>query len=478
MNFASIEFFVFFAVVYGLYQVLSHRWQNWLLLAASYYFYAAWDWRFLSLIGLSTLIDFYIGRSLHRTEHCKEKTHRRKALLLLSLGLNLGFLGCFKYLGFFAESFTHLLTTLGMSADWPTINILLPVGISFYTFQTLSYTIDIYRKKLEPVENLRDFAVFVAFFPQLVAGPIERASHFLPQVMAKRRVTLGGTTRGIFLILFGLFKKVAIADGLSTTVDAIYGTTGTVSTLDIILATYLFAIQIYCDFSGYTDIARGVSKLLGFDLMENFNAPYFAVNPSDFWRRWHISLSTWLRDYLYIPLGGNRNGNRQTYRNLMLTMILGGIWHGAAWNFALWGAYQGGILCLHRLVAGAKPTIRPVKSLWDRVRRGFIILGFFQVVCYGWLLFRANSFGQLVTFTDQLFFHPVWIAPVISQPPLAAIAGIAVLFIVDFARYLSGTAVFYRRWPIFIRTALYAGLAVITLMGLSSTGSTFIYFQF
>jgi alginate O-acetyltransferase complex protein AlgI len=333
-------------------------------------------------------------------------------------------------------------------------------------------------EKLKPVSSLLDFALFVAFFPQLVAGPIERASHFLPQVASKRKVTLDQTARGCFLILLGLFKKVAIADGVANSVNAIYNSTGIVGTLDIILATYLFAIQIYCDFSGYSDIARGVCKLMGFDLMVNFETPYFSVNPSDFWRRWHISLSTWLRDYLYIPLGGNRLGTRKTYRNLMLTMTLGGLWHGAAWNFIYWGIYQGTILCIHRLVAGPKPTIRSVTTIRDRLRRSLIIFAFFQIVCYGWLLFRASSWQQIYNFTDLLFFHPLWMSPIIPKPPLAALIGIILLLIIDLAHYVFGKATFYRRWPVQIRAALYAALLMVILMGLSNTGTTFIYFQF
>ena len=474
MNFASVHFLVFFVIVYGLYLVLSRRWQNWLLLGASYYFYGSWDWRFLSLILLSTVVDFWISKSIYASQ----SDSKRRSLLIVSLVINLGILGFFKYFGFFTDSLVALLGSVGLQTDWRTLNIVLPVGISFYTFQTLSYTIDVYRRKLTPASRLSDFALFVAFFPQLVAGPIERASHFLPQVMARRTITFEQTTRGLFLILLGLFKKVAIANGVAMSVNAIYNSTGAVGTLDIVLATYLFAIQIYCDFSGYSDIARGVSKLLGFDLMVNFNTPYFAVNPSDFWRRWHISLSTWLRDYLYIPLGGNRQGTNKTYRNLMLTMVLGGLWHGAAWNFFYWGVYQGVILCLHRLIAGAKPIIKPVTSIGGALRRGLLIVAFFQVVAYGWLLFRASSWMQIVEFSDRLFFHPVWTPLAIPKPPLAALAGILLIIVVDLAQYLSGSATFYRRWPVQIKTALYSFLFVVFLMGLSNTSSTFIYFQF
>lgn len=474
MNFASIQFLAFFAVVYGLYVVLPRRWQNWLLLGASYYFYGSWDWRFLSLILLSTLLDFYLGKSIHASED----PERRRHLLLVSLLLNLGVLGFFKYFGFFTDSLVNLLNSVGLQTDWRSLNIVLPIGISFYTFQTLSYTIDVYRRKLVPANHLPDFALFVAFFPQLVAGPIERASHFLPQVIAKRTITFNQTTRGGFLILLGLFKKVAISNGVAGSVNAIYNSTGTVGTADIVLATYLFAIQIYCDFSGYSDIARGLSKLLGFDLMVNFDTPYFAVNPSDFWRRWHISLSTWLRDYLYIPLGGNRQGTARTYRNLMLTMVLGGVWHGAAWNFVYWGVYQGAILCAHRLIAGTKPVIKPVRNIWGALRRAVLIVAFFQVTAYGWLLFRASSWSQIVVFSDRLFFHPVWTPLAMQKPPLAAIAGILLITCVDLAQYTAGSATFYRRWPVQIKAALYSFLFVVLLMGLSNTSSSFIYFQF
>ncbi|MEM6450328.1 MAG: MBOAT family O-acyltransferase [Cyanobacteria bacterium P01_D01_bin.105] len=484
MNFASTEFAAFFITVYGLYWLLSRRWQNRLLLGASYVFYGAWDWKFLGLIGLSTVLDFFLGKWIYATS----APDKRKSLLLVSLAVNLGMLGIFKYFNFFTGSLVSFLAPLGWQPSWPLLSIVLPVGISFYTFQTLSYTIDIYRRKLAPVDRLEDFALFVAFFPQLVAGPIERASRFLPQVTSERRFVFKQMTRGCFLILLGLFKKVAISDGIAQSVDTIYNSasflepsflgSGTIGTLDIILATYLFAVQIYCDFSGYSDIARGLAKLLGFDLMINFNTPYLAVNPSDFWRRWHISLSAWLRDYLYIPLGGSRQGDRTTYRNLMCTMVLGGLWHGAAWNFIYWGFYQGSILCIHRWIAGAKPSVRPVVTLTDKIRRVCITVGFFHVTCYGWLLFRATSWTQIVAFSKRLFLHPVWSPPTLPMIPLSAWVGIVVVLFIDLAQYTSGTSVFYRLWPTYRRAALYASLLVVFLMGLANTSNTFIYFQF
>lgn len=474
MNFASISFFIFLGIVYTSYRFLNLRCQNLLLLGASYYFYGSWDWRFLGLIWFSTIVDFAVGHKIDSTDNPKH----RKTFLLISLATNLGLLAVFKYFNFFSDSLISTLTSLGIQTDARALSIVLPVGISFYTFQTLSYTIDIYRGKLEPVKNIWDFALFVAFFPQLVAGPIERASTFIPQVCHKRQITLEQTSRGCFLILFGLFKKLAIANGVATSVNVIYNSSGTVGTLDIIAATYLFAIQIYCDFSGYSDIARGVSKLFGFDLMVNFNAPYFAVNPSDFWRRWHISLSTWLRDYLYIPLGGNRNGIQKTYRNLMLTMVLGGLWHGAAWNFIYWGIYQGSILCIHRLVAGAKPVIRSDNSLQDRIKRILITVIFFQVTAYGWMLFRASSWQQIYQFTTSVFVKPVLTAPTIPVPSLAALIGIVVLFVIDITEYITRNTKFYLNWPVPMKSALYATLTLVALMGLANNQATFIYFQF
>ncbi|MDH5528867.1 MAG: MBOAT family protein, partial [Paracoccaceae bacterium] len=321
MLFSELTFWAFFAIVMAAYLVLPHKAQNRMLLVASYVFYAAWDWRFLSLILLSTFVDYLVGLALAGTED----ERRRKRLLWLSLGINLGMLAVFKYLGFFIDSFQAMLAGIGYEADPLILSIVLPVGISFYTFQTLSYTIDVYRRELKPTRDFLDFALFVAFFPQLVAGPIERAKNLLPNIEMPRVMSWENISRGAVLCLLGLIKKIVIADGLAPSVDAIYSSPDP-SRLDILLATWFFAIQIYCDFSGYTDIARGVAKMLGFGLMRNFAQPYFAANPQEFWRRWHISLSTWLRDYLYISLGGNRGGRWSTYRNLMATMTLGGLW--------------------------------------------------------------------------------------------------------------------------------------------------------
>ena len=484
MNFASIEYILFLAVVWGLYAVLPRRGQNIILLAASYIFYAAWDWRFLGLIIGSTVIDFIVGQTVARAT----SERRRKAALAVSVCANLGLLGFFKYFNFFIESAGTLLESVGLGANESTLNIVLPVGISFYTFQTMSYTIDIYRRKLEPTRDVLDFALFVAFFPQLVAGPIERARHLLPILQAKRVMSMPMVRRGLFLILLGLMKKVAIADGLSPSVNAIFGTSSDVSAIDVTLATWAFAFQILCDFSAYTDIARGTSKLFGIDLMINFNAPFFSRSPSDFWRRWHISLSSWLRDYLYIPLGGNRGGPIFTYRNLMLTMVLGGLWHGAAWNFVLWGFYQGLLLCGFRLFAdwrasrrrrsGGTSEPRSASGPWKWISIGLGTAIFFQLVCYGWLLFRAESLAQVADFS-LIFVDPsAWSGISIPRPPLASLLGLAFLIPWEGITYATGRDHFYRRWHPFVQGILIGVIILLLAMGLNNEAGTFIYFQF
>ncbi|MEM9843174.1 MAG: MBOAT family O-acyltransferase [Pseudomonadota bacterium] len=476
MLFTESIFWVFFAVVGALYVVLPHKLQNRMLLVASYVFYGSWDWRFLSLILISTVVDYLVGLKMAE----EQSAPRRKMLLWVSLGVNLGMLAIFKYLGFFVESFHALLMGFGYDANMTTLSIVLPVGISFYTFQTLSYTIDIYRRDLKPTHDFFDFALFVAFFPQLVAGPIERARNLLPNITAPRTLSWEAFSRGAVLCLLGLIKKVVIADGIAPSVDAIYAAPDP-TRLDVILATWLFAIQIYCDFSGYTDIARGVAKMLGFGLMRNFAQPYFAVDPQEFWRRWHISLSTWLRDYLYISLGGNRGGPSKTYRNLMATMTLGGLWHGAAWNFVLWGIYQGALLAIHRAIAGrhagSGEGVR--RSFGAMVVRVVQIAVFFQVVCYGWLLFRATSFAQISDFTGRILgFVAAPGGVTMPDPPIAAFLGIAFLLVWDILTERSGNVRFYLTFPPIVRAGLYAGMIYLFAFGSTTATSAFIYFQF
>ncbi len=381
MTFTSPQFVLFalaFALVFGLTRGTGRKVA---LLLASYLFYGAWDPRFLLLLVGSTGLDFLVGRALGSPGGIV----RRRRLLAVSVVGNLGVLGVFKYLGFFVDSATAALHGLGVSVPVRSLEITLPVGISFYTFQTLSYTIDVFRRRIEPTRSPLDFANYVAFFPQLVAGPIERAERLLPQLRG-----VGGRWRadgrGFGLIALGAFKKVVIADNLAPLVDLTYGDPSTTHAAALWLGTYAFAVQIYCDFSGYSDLAVGLGRLMGIRLVENFDAPYAATGPREFWRRWHISLSTWLRDYLYIPLGGNRRSRTRTAFNLAVTMLLGGLWHGAAWNFLLWGAFHGMLLGLGR-------SSRLSRG-WARVPAMARRMVFFHVVCLGWALFRARSLRE------------------------------------------------------------------------------------
>jgi len=451
----------------------------------------------LGLQVLAGTIIFVLIANLmiHLMAHMQTE-RRRKVLILCSLLVNLGFLGFFKYFNFFIDSGENAFRLVGIDPSSLRLGIVLPVGISFYTFQSLSYTIDVYRKRIVPTSRFWDFALFVAYFPPLVAGPIERAWHLLPQLSAPRRIRLAQSMDGIVLILLGLFKKVAVADGVAPAVDSVFNSSGAVSQGDVALATFLFAIQILCDFSGYSDIARGVSKLFGIELIVNFHLPYFSKNPSEFWRCWHISLSSWLRDYLYIPLGGNRLGEARTYFNLFLTMLLGGLWHGAAWNYVLWGAYQGALLCGHRLLTHGRETlptsVEAVKGTTDlhgggvrasRLLPNWIstplrITVFFIFCCYGWLLFRAHSFDQVRTFTALLFGFGAGGSSVISKPTIAASLGILVFSSLTLCDYRAGSLESFQHWRPALQGLLYATLIFILIMGTSNAPAQFIYFQF
>ncbi len=384
MVFNSFEFAVFFILVtVGFWSVASSRTARMsLLLVASYYFYMSWNWKFAGLIFGSTILDYLVGAQIFKASDKKAK----KRWLLVSMAGNLGCLGVFKYFNFFADSVNAFFSRLGLEMAMANWELILPVGISFYTFQTMSYTIDIYRGELKPTKSFLDFAVFVAFFPQLVAGPIVRASEFLPQLKQEPRFSDRKALDGISQILFGLFKKICIGDALAAAlVDPAFNNPEHFSGVTLLFAVYGYAMQIYCDFSGYSDVAIGAAKVLGFNLPLNFNRPYLAASITEFWRRWHLSLSTWLRDYLYIPLGGNRKGSRRTYINLMVTMLLGGLWHGAAWNFVIWGGLHGVFLGMERFV----PKKVDIPSIINK--RLFRQLLTFHLVCLTWILFRANS---------------------------------------------------------------------------------------
>ena len=472
MTFTSFEFALFFTIVFALYLVLPRRGQNRMLLVASYIFYGAWDWRFLSLIAISTIVDYFVGLALGRTD----SPGRRKQLVLISLVSNLAILGFFKYVNFFAESLQELAGLAGLSLPAFAIDIVLPVGISFYTFQTLGYSIDVYRRRVTPVRGFLDFALYVAFFPQLVAGPIERAGRLLPQILSPRKVTSERIGSGSWLILWGVYKKLVIADNLAVMVDMVYGAEAEPVAGEILLATWAFAFQIYCDFSGYTDIARGLARVMGFDLMLNFRLPYAATSPSDFWRRWHISLSTWLRDYLYISLGGNRHGGRRTRRNLFLTMLLGGLWHGASMPFVIWGAYHGVALIAHRrlqpLLAKVNPRRAGSRVAWHTIR----VLVTFHLVCLGWLIFRAESTPQIIALLTSLGSRPE--LGMASRWMLPFLFVIAPLVAMQIAQALGRDLEIVLRWPLAIRCAIYVIVFfLIAMMGVP-TGRPFVYFQF
>lgn len=397
MLFNSWTFLSFIIIVLALYYSLPFRWQNRMLLVASCVFYSAWDWRFLALILVSTSIDFVVGLKIPQTQ----SPAIRKRLLLLSCGANLGILGFFKYFNFFSHNLAVLLSWFGISLPDATLNIILPLGISFYTFHAMSYAIDIYRGKMTPIKSFPNYLLFVMYFPQLVAGPIARAAALIPQVASPRSVGRSAVIEGLWLVLWGLFKKMVIADNLAPIVDSTFESEQAPSGARCLLVLYAFAFQIYCDFSGYTDIARGLARLMGFQLTLNFNLPYWASNPVEFWQRWHITLSTWYRDYLYIPLGGNRYGLWKTCRNVMLTMLLGGLWHGASWNFLIWGLYHGVLLVLYRLWTDFKPAHINHSPHWTAALVSGVAM--FHLTCVGWLFFRATSLGQILNFLTQMF---------------------------------------------------------------------------
>ncbi|MBX3467228.1 MAG: MBOAT family protein [Planctomycetes bacterium] len=399
MVFDSFLFWYFYAVVLLAYFRLPHRGQNALLLGASYVFYACWDWRFLGLIWASTAVDYAVGRGLARTD----APSRRRALLLASVGTNLSILGFFKYWDFFARELGALLAAIGLPAAPPTLGLILPVGISFYTFQTMSYTIDVYRRQTPACADPLDFALFVAFFPQLVAGPIERAGRLIGQIARPRAPGVEDVRAGTYLILIGLFKKVVLADSLAPLVESVF--TGDASARagpEVVMGAYAFALQIYGDFSGYSSIAQGVARWLGFQLTDNFRHPFFARDLGDLWRRWHVSLSTWLRDYVYVPLGGSRRGAWRTASNLLITFTLCGLWHGAAWTFVAWGAFHGALLAARALLRSSAQPERPW-ALGDVGRAALT----FHAFCAGLLLIRAESLTQSVELVAAIVARPV-----------------------------------------------------------------------
>ncbi|HYL78117.1 MAG TPA: MBOAT family O-acyltransferase [Bryobacteraceae bacterium] len=472
MFFDTPVYFCFLITVVLVYWRLGRFRQNLLLLAASYFFYAWWDWRFLSLIVTSSVVDFFAARYIAQSPN----KARRRALLSLSLVLNFGFLGFFKYFNFFADSFAVALTAMGVPTHTVTLlRIVLPPGISFYTFQAVAYIVDVYYGKLKPADSLVDYALFIGLFPHLVAGPIQRPSHLLPQVQKTRVFDGERFSDGVMLILAGLFRKCVVADNCALLADAAFsGRMGTPDLGVVLIGMYAFAWQIYADFSGYSDIARGSAQLMGFHFMVNFRQPYLAVNLRDFWRRWHISLSTWLRDYLYIPLGGNRRGEAKTYRNLMLTMLLGGLWHGANWTFVVWGGIHGMGLALERwLGGGGRGDDEPARStLSTWVHR--VVL--FHIVGLAWIFFRSQSLSDAVNFLGG-----VGVLHLGSQflPALEFLATFTLpLFFMDLMLEMRSEEYIFQNLPNLQRVAVGAALTFLLLVFAANTSAAFIYFQF
>lgn len=522
MIFFQPVFFAFFALFFPLYAALRNRlaWQNGLILIGSYVFYGWWDVRFLILITISTVVDYISGlvisgdrpglrvwrgpvvvlggvlagiavfapgsllfiatlvaigmaalAALLAVTQGQSQGRRARIFLTVSVVTNLGILATFKYFDFFAAEFARMAQTVGWDVDALTLGLILPVGISFYTFQTMSYTIDIYRKDFHPTRNFLQFSAFVSFFPQLVAGPIERARNLLPQFAEVRSITRDRLYSGAMLFLWGFYKKVVIADNVAVVSDRIFADPSAASPAELMAGALAFTFQIYCDFSGYTDMARGLARMLGFELMLNFRMPYFSRTPSEFWQRWHISLSSWLRDYLYIPLGGNRGSSLLTYRNLSLTMLLGGLWHGAAWTFIAWGAFHGAILVLYRVadidrrLEAVSGAARPVAM----VAAGVVM---FILAMIGWVFFRATSFGDAFHILTHMWV-PAW-----SESYGHVFFYVTPLLLLEGFMRLTGRQNPWERLPGFVVFNLVLFLLYSIMFLDFAVGQEFIYFDF
>ncbi|WP_340102838.1 MBOAT family O-acyltransferase [Rhodohalobacter sp. 8-1] len=479
MLFNSLPYLIFIPIVFFSYWYIFNRslkLQNLFLIGASYLFYGWWDWRFLGLIIFSSTVDYLIGLQLGKTEKKKD----RRSLLWISILVNVGFLGFFKYFNFFVESFIDAFSFFGLQLHANTLSIVLPVGISFYTFQTMSYTFDVYKKRVPPTNDVIAFFAYVSFFPQLVAGPIERAERFLSQFLEKRSFNYGEAVDGMRQILWGFFKKIAIADNCAVYVDQIFGNPDAYPSSTLFLGAVLFAFQIYGDFSGYSDIAIGTARLFGFNLMQNFAYPYFSRDIAEFWRRWHISLSTWFRDYLYIPLGGSWGGKWLTVRNLFIIFIVSGFWHGANWTFIIWGALHALYFLPLFLTERNRVHMDVVaKNRWFPSIKEFFQIGItFLLTTFAWIFFRAETVTGAWSYLSAIFSRDILAYPAGSG--LTAVWHLLLFMIViewiqrEESHGLTG-GVFNNR---FLRWALYFALFFMIMLLGNFTGSDFIYFQF
>nr|WP_314835919.1 MBOAT family O-acyltransferase [uncultured Flavobacterium sp.] len=477
MFFNSLSFAVFLPVVFVLYWFVFHKTkstQNAVLIVASYYFYSCWDWRFLFLLVFSTFLDYYTGI---RIEKAKTETGR-KFWFWLSISVNLGFLGVFKYYNFFADSFSDLLNGFGLQTSPLLLNVVLPVGISFYTFHGLSYVIDIYLKRIKAEYNFVDYSLFVSYFPLLVAGPIERATHLLPQVKVKRTFDFEKAKEGVYQILWGLVKKVVIADTCATYANAIFDHYTSMNSLSLILGAFYFAFQIYGDFSGYSDMALGMSKLFGIDLLRNFNYPYFSRDIAEFWRRWHISLSSWFRDYVYIPLGGSKGSTFKQVRNVFVIFLLSGFWHGANWTFIAWGFINALYFLPLLLLQRNRSNIETVSLHWDwtSVKVFFSILSTFLLTCLAWVFFRAKSIGDAFDYIVRIFTNRSFLPQYLENERYSyEILLLVLLFILVEWKARAKIEPISGKYS-WVKVTLC--LAVLLALGTYSDYKEFIYFQF
>jgi alginate O-acetyltransferase complex protein AlgI len=490
MLFNTIEFVIFFTIVLATIGIIKHRkFQHLFLLGASYFFFYFSSNYLVSLLMISTVLDFYIGNEIYKTKN----QFRKKILLITSLAGNLGLLGFFKYADFAIDQFNILGNHINLGAEIPLLNIILPIGISFYTFQTISYTVDIYRGQLTPSKSIWEFALFVSFFPQLVAGPIVRAKDFLPQLREKidsfntgprlRLIIINNSNLklGITIMAFGFLKKMFFADNIAPLANYVFSNPQGLDSLSIFLGTVAFGIQIYGDFSGYTDIAIGAALILGFKLPINFNKPYFATSPSDFWNRWHISLSSWLRDYLYIPLGGNRISKNRTLVNLMTVMVLGGLWHGASWNFIVWGALHGSYLSIHKIISNKFPGLRIHPFFKSRIGKIFSILITQYFIFLAWIPFRVHDFNDMIYSIEKYVFLDIQQEKFITTVANNELSlSLIILFIcLNFISYMKPDL--QKRislLPLYIFTIFITVILLLVVFFYTGIPEEFIYFKF
>ena len=479
MLFNSIDFAIFLPIVFTLYWVLRNqlKLQNLLIVVASYIFYGMWDWRFLFLILFSTVVDYTMGILIEKND----SKNKKKLFLWISILVNLGFLGYFKYSNFFLENFVQAFSFLGQDLKFRGLEIVLPVGISFYTFQTLSYTIDVYRKKLSPTKDFIAFSAFVSFFPQLVAGPIERATHLLPQFYRKRKFDYKLAVNGMRQILWGLFKKVVIADNCAQFANQIFNNYEDYSGSTLILGAVFFTFQIYGDFSGYSDIAIGISRLFGFDLMRNFAYPYFSRDIAEFWRRWHISLSTWFRDYLYIPLGGSRGGMWMKIRNTFIIFLVSGFWHGANWTFIIWGALNA--LYFLPLLLGGKNRNHLEVVAYDKSLPSFkeiLQIGVtFGLTVFAWIFFRAENLGHAFGYISRIFHKTIFSVPAIVKDCKQILILLIFFLIIEWLGRRKHFALEFEKGDHrFLKWTLYSLIVLLIGLFMQTEETPFIYFQF